>query len=113
MSSGLSPNFLLLDGKRWDSRNRVLADVDGALAPDRQPFGMGLMKPCKLDHVVSMLFRVERADHVSPFSRPRDRDRATARAIRQALDGHGLNGFVAVFEQWGQDHHSARAAAPR
>src|SRR6202011_1172439 len=98
MSSGLSPNFLLLDGKRWDSRNRVLADVDGALAPDRQPFGVGLMKPRKLDHVVSMLFGVERADHVGPLSRPRDRDRATACAIRKAFDGHDLDILLTVFE---------------
>src|ERR1700686_3727826 len=38
----LPSNFWSLDRERRNSRNRVLADVDGALAPDRQALGMGM-----------------------------------------------------------------------
>src|SRR5258708_30460365 len=34
-----------LDGERRNSRNRVLADVDGALPPHREPPRLGLRKP--------------------------------------------------------------------
>ena len=75
------------------------------------PSAWDMMKPRKLDHVVSMLFGIERADHVGPFSRPRDRDRATAGAIRQALDGHDLDVLLTIFETLRQDLHQARAGA--
>ena len=54
--------------KRRDARDRVLADVNGTLPPDRKPLGMGVVKSCKLDHIFGMLSGVERADHVSPFA---------------------------------------------
>src|SRR6266702_3683120 len=107
MSSGAVSNFL--GCKRRDSRNRVLADMGRAFPPDRQPFGMGMVEPRKPDHVIGVLLRVERADHVSPFSRPRDRDRAAARAIGQALDRHDLDVLPAIFEKLRQRPHETRA----
>src|SRR6266567_4096347 len=102
--------------RRWlgewrNSRDRVLADVNGALTPDRQPLGMRMVKPRKSHHVIGMLLGVERADHVSPFSRPRDRDRATARTIGQALDRHDLDVLLAGFEALRQDLHQTCAGA--
>jgi hypothetical protein len=85
--------------------------VNGALAPDRQPVWLGPVKPRKSHYIIGMLLRVERADHVSPFSRPRDGDRATARAIGQALDRHDLDVLLAGFEALQQDLHQTRAGA--
>src|SRR5713101_5768166 len=104
MSSGSCLQICRRKLGEWrNSRDRVLADVDGALAPDRQPVWLRLVKPRKPDHIVGMLLGVERADHVSPFSRPRDRDRATARTIGQALDWHDLDVLLAGFKALRQD----------
>src|SRR5260370_22927381 len=79
--SNLPSNFCSLDRERRNSRNRVLADVDGPFPPDWQPLGMGMVKPRKPNDVIGILLGVERAEHVSPFPTSRDRDRATARAV--------------------------------
>jgi hypothetical protein len=65
--------------------------VNRALTPDRQAFGMGVVKPRELKHIFGVLGGVERADHISPFVGGGHRDRAAARAIRQALDRHDLD----------------------
>jgi hypothetical protein len=65
--------------------------MNRALAPNRKPFGMGVVKPCELKHIFGVLGGVKRADHVGPFVGSGHRDRAPAGAIRQAFDGHDLD----------------------
>ena len=56
-----------------------------------------------------MLLGVERADHVSPLSRPRDGHRAAARAIGQAFDRHDLDLLPAPLKKLRQRRHETRA----
>jgi hypothetical protein len=71
--------------------------MNRALAPNRQAIGMGVVKSRELKHVFRMLGGVERANHISPFVGRGHRDRATTRAIREALDRHDLDSWRGVW----------------
>ena len=85
--------------------------MNGTLPPHRQPVGMSLVKPCKLQHIIGMLLGIERADHIRPLAGRGYRDGAAARTIRQALDRHDLDLLPAGFDQRRQNLHQARAGA--